>query len=52
MSVHVYGITFLTVISFHTCALITHWVQALAKTGCVDTVYVVECSPQKIELSD
>uniref|UniRef100_A0A8C1VQ95 O-sialoglycoprotein endopeptidase-like 1 n=1 Tax=Cyprinus carpio TaxID=7962 RepID=A0A8C1VQ95_CYPCA len=23
------------------CALITHWVQALTKTGCVDTVYVV-----------
>uniref|UniRef100_A0A671L7P0 Zgc:136439 n=1 Tax=Sinocyclocheilus anshuiensis TaxID=1608454 RepID=A0A671L7P0_9TELE len=28
------------VIVFHTCALITHWVQSLAKTGCVDTVYV------------
>jgi len=23
------------------CALISHWVQALTKTGCVDTVYVV-----------
>lgn len=23
------------------CALISHWVQALTKTRCVDTVYVV-----------
>nr|AAI07505.1 Si:busm1-211o13.10 protein [Danio rerio] len=27
------------------CALISHWLQALTKTGCVDTVYVV-VSPQ------
>lgn len=23
------------------CALISHWVQALTKTGCADTIYVV-----------